>query len=169
MENRVTKVETYNRALELLEERNVKIIDVAKIVYAMQKNYNKDLTVEDCEKSVIEVIKKREIQHALLVGIELDILTEKGLISEPLRSIIASDEGLFGIDETLAIGGCYAYGSIALTTFGHLDKEKIGIIKELDSHGEHVNTFLDDLVAMLAANASARLAHRIRDIEEDAV
>lgn len=30
-----------------------------------------------------------------------------------------------------------------------------------------MNTFLDDLVASIAASASARLAHRIRDLEEN--
>ncbi|PIB70512.1 phosphatidylglycerophosphatase A, partial [Pseudomonas sp. 2995-3] len=76
-------------------------------------------------------------------------------------------EGLFGVDETIALGSVFGYGSIAVTTFGYLDKEKVGIIKELDTKSdESVNTFLDDLLCSIAANASSRLAHRLRDREE---
>ncbi len=95
-------------------------------------------------------------------------MAEKGLLSEPLLSIIQSDEGLFGVDETIAIGAVNTYGSIAVTTFGYLDKAKVGIIKELDTKlGDgKVNTFMDDIVAAIAANASGRLAHRLRDKED---
>ena len=59
------------------------------------------------------------------------------------------------------------YGSIAVTTFGHLDKNKLGIIRDLDTKKEDkVNTFLDDIVASIAASAASRLAHRLRDEEE---
>ena len=55
-----------------------------------------------------------------------------------------------------------------MTTFGHLDKNKLGIIRYLDTkkEGSGVNTFLDDLVAAIAASAASRLAHRLRDQEE---
>ncbi|OIJ10371.1 phosphatidylglycerophosphatase A [Anaerobacillus alkalilacustris] len=153
-------------ARDLLKERGVKIQDIAKIVYEMQVKYTPVLTVEECIESVDRVLEKREIQHAILVGIELDKLAEQGKLSEPLQSIVSSDEGLFGVDETIALGSVFGYGSIAVTTFGFLDKEKTGIIKELDQKGTQTNTFLDDLVCSIAANASSRLAHRIRDREE---
>jgi phosphatidylglycerophosphatase A len=102
-----------------------------------------------------------------LVGIELDKLAEQKKLSEPLQSIIESDEGLFGVDETIAFGAVLGYGSIAVTTFGHLDKNKIGIIRELDTKkGNGVHTFLDDMVGSIAASAASRLAHRLRDEEE---
>lgn len=98
--------------------------DIAEIVYEMQKSYNVGLTLEHCIHSVERVLRKREVQHAVLVGIELDELAEKGLLSTPLQQIIESDEGLFGVDETIALGSVFTYGSIAVTTFGHLDKQK---------------------------------------------
>ncbi|MFD2617074.1 phosphatidylglycerophosphatase A family protein [Terrilactibacillus laevilacticus] len=157
----------YEKTKQLLLERGVQIIDIAKIVYLMQAPYQKNLTIDSCIESVEAVLEKRELQHAILVGVELDKLAEEGKLSEPLQTIIRQDEGLFGVDETIAIGAVLSYGSIAATTFGHLDKAKIGIIKHLDNgEGGHVNTFLDDLVASIAANASSRLAHRIRDLEE---
>lgn len=89
------------------------------------------------------------------------------MLSEPLQAIVEMDEGLFGVDETIALGAVFGYGSIAVTTFGHLDKYKLGIIRKLDTKtNEGVHTFLDDLVASIAANASSRLAHRLRDQEE---
>lgn len=154
-------------ALNKLEQRGVKLEDIAKIVYKMQAPYNADLTLEHCLESVKAVLEKREIQHALLVGIELDMLAERKQLSEPLQTLVETDEGLFGCDETLALGSVLGYGSIGVTTFGHLDKNKVGIIKKLDTkNGKGVFTFLDDLVASIAAAASGRIAHRERDREE---
>ncbi|OEH91584.1 phosphatidylglycerophosphatase A family protein [Bacillus solimangrovi] len=151
----------------ILIERGVTIEDIADIVMQMQKPYNDNVMIEDCIESVNAVLGKREMQHAILVGVELDKLAEKNMLSEPLQSIVETDEGLFGVDETIGLGAVFGYGSIAVTTYGHLDKQKVGIIKELDTkEGNGVHTFLDDLVASVAANAASRLAHRLRDREE---
>lgn len=167
MSKRVHSREVETAARSLLRERGVNISDIAEIVYMMQSPFAPELTMEDCIESVDAVLEKREIQHALLVGIELDKLAEEGKLSEPLQSIVETDEGLFGVDETIAIGAVFGYGSIAVTTFGHLDKQKVGIIQKLDTKkGNGVHTFLDDLVGSIAANAASRLAHRLRDREE---
>jgi len=148
-----------------LFERGVTPEKIAEITFEMQKPYQSDLTIEQCIKSVYAVLEKREIQHAILVGIELDQLAEKRLLSEPLQTIVETDESLFGVDETIALGSVLGYGSIGVTTFGHLDKHKIGIIKNLDTKraGNGIHTFLDDLVAAIAAAASSRIAHHYRD------
>ncbi|GAA0380600.1 phosphatidylglycerophosphatase A [Bacillus horti] len=159
----------HQAAVHKLLERGVEIADIAEIVYEMQAPYSPNLELKTCIESVEAVLEKREIQHAILVGIELDVLAEKKLLSEPLQSIIETDEGLFGCDETLALGSVFGYGSIAVTTFGHLDKQKIGVVQKLDTKiGSQVHTFLDDIVCSIAASASSRLAHRIRDLEEAA-
>ncbi len=157
-----------NAAKLALQSRGVTLEAIAEIVYEMQFPYNQNLTLDECIYSIERVLMKREIQHALLVGIELDRLAEKGMLSEPLQSIVESDESLFGVDETIALGAVLGYGSIGVTTFGHLDKNKLGIIRYLDTkkEGRGVNTFLDDLVAAIAASAASRLAHRLRDKEE---
>lgn len=161
--NHVTKA-----AKEALQRRGVTIEDIAEIVYEMQSPYNHGLTLEHCINSVERVIMKREVQHAILVGIELDELAEKKMLSEPLQALVENDEGLFGVDETIALGSVLTYGSIALTTYGHLDKNKIGIIKKLDTKaGKGVHTFLDDLVASISACAASRIAHKMRDLEEE--
>lgn len=155
-------------AYDALERRGVKIEDIADIVFTMQLPYNEGLQMEHCINSVERVMRKREVQHAVLVGIELDELAEKKMLSEPLQSLVETDEGLFGVDETIALGTVLTYGSIALTTYGHLDKQKIGIIQELDTEvGSKVHTFLDDLVGSIAACAASRIAHRLRDLEEE--
>lgn len=153
---------------EALKRRGVKVEDIAEIVYEMQLPYNEGLKIEQCIHSVERVLRKREVQHSVLVGIELDELAEKKMLSQPLQTIIETDEGLFGVDETLALSSVLTYGSIALTTFGHLDKNKVGIIKRLDSKvGNGVHTFLDDLVGSIAACAASRIAHKLRDEEEN--
>ncbi|SDI27469.1 MULTISPECIES: phosphatidylglycerophosphatase A family protein [Alteribacillus] len=154
-------------ARKALKERGVEIKDIADIVYEMQVKYAPNLTKEDCYESADAVLCKREIQHAILVGVELDKLAEKNMLSEPLQSLVDTDEGLFGVDETIALGSVFGFGSIAVTTFGYLDKEKHGVIKRLDEKKEEVHTFMDDLVASIASSASARLAHRMRDKEEN--
>jgi phosphatidylglycerophosphatase A len=165
---RVHSEQVYKATVDALVRRNVSIEDIAEIVYEMQYAYNPGLTLEHCVQSVERVLNKREVQHAVLVGIELDELAEKKMLSEPLQTIVESDEGLFGVDETIALGAVFTYGSIAVTTFGHLDKKKIGVIERLDTKaGNGVNTFLDDLVASIAASAASRLAHNMRDLEEE--
>lgn len=166
-QSRVHSKQVYEATKAALERRGVTIEEVSKIVLEMQMAYNIGLTLEHCMESVESVLKKREMQHAILVGIELDELAEKKMLSAPLQQLVESDEGLFGVDETIALGSVFTYGSIAVTTFGHLDKNKIGIIKKLDTKIDNgVHTFLDDLVASLAACASSRIAHRTRDLEE---
>jgi phosphatidylglycerophosphatase A len=126
----------------------------------LQKDYYEDLTIEICLENIDAVLSKREIIHAIITGIAIDELTEKKLLPEPLQSIVAADEGLYGIDEILPLSIVNVYGTIGLTNFGYLDKEKIGIIKELDTKkGEACHTFLDDIVAAIAAASASRIAH----------
>ena len=107
--------EVKEAALKRLSERGVTIEEIAEIVYRMQAPYCESLTLDHCIESVLAVLEKREIQHAILVGIELDQLAEKKGLSEPLQSLVEGDEGLFGCDETLALGSVFGYGSIAVT------------------------------------------------------
>ena len=72
------------------------------------------------------------MQYTLYTGIALDELAEKKLLPEPLQSIMEQDEPLYGVDETMALGVTSIYGMIGLTSFGYLDKEKIGVIEILN-------------------------------------
>jgi phosphatidylglycerophosphatase A len=138
----------------------VELEQIAEIVMDLQKDYYEDLTIEICLENIDAVLSKREIIHAIITGIAIDELTEKKLLPEPLQSIVAADEGLYGIDEILPLSIVNVYGTIGLTNFGYLDKEKIGIIKELDTKkGEACHTFLDDIVAAIAAASASRIAH----------
>ncbi|WP_432665894.1 phosphatidylglycerophosphatase A [Wukongibacter baidiensis] len=143
---------------KMMLDRGVTIEDIASLVYLLQSKYC-NLTIEECINSVDKVLEKREVQHAILTGIALDVLAEKDKLEEPLLSILKKDEPLYGIDEILALSITNVYGSIGLTNFGYLDKEKIGVLKKLNVKGPKVHTFLDDLVAGIAAAASARIAH----------
>ncbi|SDT28101.1 Phosphatidylglycerophosphatase A [Paenibacillaceae bacterium GAS479] len=144
-----------------LERRGVTVADVAEIVHALQLPYNPHLTMEECLESVRTVLGKREVQYVLYTGIALDELAEKKLLPAPLQQIMEKDESLYGVDETLAMGITNVYGMIGLTSFGYLDKVKPGIISRLnDKSTGAVHVFLDDLVAGLAAAASARIAHQ---------
>lgn len=153
-----TKLE--KAARELLAERHVTIHDIAELVMFLQKPYLPQLDIETCEHHVDAVLRKREVHNAILTGVQLDMLTEQKKLIEPLQTILAEDEGLYGIDEILAFSIVNLYGSIGFTNYGYIDKVKPGILAELNSHeGPHVHTFLDDIVGAIAAAAASRLAH----------
>lgn len=144
----------------LLTERGVRREEIARLVLLLQQPFQPTLTLDSCLESVDSVLRKREVAHAILTGIALDQLAEQEKLPQPLQQIIASDESLYGIDEILPLSIVNLYGTIGLTSYGYLDKQKVGIIRELDTKGSgRVNTFLDDLVAAIAAAAASRIAH----------
>jgi phosphatidylglycerophosphatase A len=152
--------ELYTLTLGKLEERGVKVEDIGKLVMTIQIKYHPEMSLEDAVENVKAVLSKRETIHAVLTGIALDEIAEKGLLPYPLQQIVDTDEPLYGIDEILPLSIVNLYGTIGLTNYGYLDKEKIGIVKELDTKvGEKVNTFMDDLVCAIAAAAASRIAH----------
>ena len=148
------------KARDLLEERGVTIEDIADLVFFLQKEYIEKLDIELCIHSVNRVLTKREVHNAIITGIELDKLAEQKKLDYPLQTILEEDEGLYGIDEIMALSIVNVYGSIGFTNYGYIDKVKPCILKKLNEHdGVHVHTFLDDLVGAIAASAASRLAH----------
>jgi phosphatidylglycerophosphatase A len=145
--------------VQVLNKRGVTVERIADIVFKLQRPYNGQLQMEDCVESVYAVLGKREVQYTLLTGIALDEMAERKLLPQPLQAIMEADEPLYGVDETLALGIVQVYGMIGLTSFGYLDKEKMGVIGVLNDDKQAIHVFLDDLVAALAAAASARIAH----------
>ncbi|MEB1809012.1 MAG: phosphatidylglycerophosphatase A [Bacillaceae bacterium] len=153
-------------ARKSLEERGVSLDDIADLVYFLQVKYHPNLDIDECKLNVDRVLSKREVQNAIITGIQLDKLAEKKLIEEPLLSIIESDEGLYGVDEIIALSIVNVYGSIGFTNYGYIDKQKPGILEKLnDKESKECHTFLDDIVGAIAAAASSRLAHRAANCE----
>ncbi|MBD8500192.1 phosphatidylglycerophosphatase A [Paenibacillus arenosi] len=150
----------YTMAVSWLEQRGVKLEAIAEIVYKLQKPYNALLELEQCLDSVKSVLHKREVQYTLMTGIAMDMMAERKQWPEPLQSMLEADESLYGVDETLALGITSMFGMIGLTSFGYLDKNKLGILGQLNNDHSGIHVFLDDLVAGLAAAASARIAHQ---------
>ncbi len=160
----ITKESMKNRCLELLTKRGVEIRDITEIVYDLQKKYIPDLTRAICEEAVDRVLSKREVHNAILTGVELDMLAEQKKLSEPLQTLIDTDNPLYGIDEILVLSICNLYGSIGLTNFGYVDKVKPGIIGVLDKLGKETgkcHTFLDDIIGAVAAAAASSVAHNL--------
>ena len=147
---------------KLLNDRGVYMKDIVECVIYLQKKYSEDIESHDIESIVNSVIRKREVQNTIMTGIGIDMAVESGIfLPIDVRELIACDDGLYGPDETLAIGITNLYGSIALTNFGYIDKEKPGIVGKLDSEGNitRCNTFLDDIVGAIAASAASKFAH----------
>ncbi|MDG5788897.1 phosphatidylglycerophosphatase A [Evansella sp. AB-P1] len=152
-------------ARKWLLERGVTIDDIADLVYYLQTNYIEDLTMDLCKEHIEAVLRKREVQNAILTGIQLDRLAEKNLLDVPIQGIIERDEGLYGVDEVIALSIVNVYGSIGFTNYGFIDKQKPGILKKLNDKNQGCHTFLDDIVGAIAAAASSRLAHSAEDTE----
>lgn len=150
-------------AIALLQSRGVSLDEIVDCVYFLQQEYHQNLDKKVLMESVLSVLDKREVQFALMTAIELDVLTEKRRFeNKNLEAVIARDEGLFGTDEVLAYGICNLYGSIALTNFGFIDKQKYGVVARLNEEGKQglkCHTFLDDMVGAIAAAAASRFAH----------
>ncbi|MCM3714041.1 phosphatidylglycerophosphatase A family protein [Halalkalibacter oceani] len=158
--------EVEKKARSWMQERGVTLEDIAELVYFLQVKYHPDLQLADCLENVDRVVSKREVQNAIITGIQLDVLAEKGMLEQPLQGIIDRDEGLYGVDEIIALSIVNVYGSIGFTNYGYIDKQKPGILERLnDKSSGECHTFLDDIVGAIAAAASSRLAHRAENAE----
>lgn len=154
------------KAIQMILDRGVTIEDIANVTLTIQKTYYEHLTLDECVRNVLKVMEKTEVQNVIFTGISLDIMCEKGLLPDPLDEMIQEDFGLYGVDEILALGIVNVYGSIGLTNFGYVDKEKIGIIREIDEIGKEPDkcmTFMDDIVGAIAAAAASRIAHNMKN------
>ncbi len=150
----------YKYVVDELNRHGVELMDIAQIVYDLEKDFLPALTVADYCAEVENVMHKRELLNNAMVGLQLDKLATAGLLDAPLQAIIANDAGVFGVDETLASGIANLWGSIGITNYGYVDHTKPGIIGQLDNSGTTVNTFIDDLVGAIAAAVAGKLAHK---------
>ena len=150
------------KTIKKIKERGVDLDQIILLIWKLQKKYRPTLTKRQCSDALNKVLSKREVCHAILTGIAIDENVEKKRFSKEINSIINKDEGLYGIDEILALSIVNVYGSIAFTNFGYLDKLKPGIIGEIDKKGKGKNchTFLDDLICALVASSCAKIAHQ---------
>lgn len=161
LENDVFKLQKYVFDY-LYNQKNIHQNDLAEMVLELQQGYVKDLTLEHCNIAIKKVMDKREILYPIATGINLDKLAQQNALDEPLLTAVKEDYGLYGVDESLAMSMTHPYGTIAITNFGFLDKAKHNIAKKLDDEQKHndiVNTFIDDIISAIIANASALIAH----------
>lgn len=158
----------YEHTIALLHERGVAPKDIGELVMFLQEKFIPDLTLPDAIENVMIVLRKREVQNAVMTGVQLDKLAEAGKLDQPLQHIIEEDEGLYGVDEILAFSVVNVYGSIGFTNYGYIDRVKPGILAVLNAHEPGIiHTFLDDIVGAIAAAAASRLAHSHPELEDD--
>ncbi|WP_125566960.1 phosphatidylglycerophosphatase A family protein [Companilactobacillus insicii] len=159
--------EYYEHILRNLNERGVTLPEIAEIVIFLEKDYVDGLDEEISIYAINKVLHKREAQNAIMTGIELDVLAEKGLLSSPMERIMKTDESTYGIDENMAITLASLYGSVSVTNYGYVDKLKHGILAKLnDKSTGKINVFLDDLVGAIAAAACGWLAHNENEVSK---
>lgn len=152
--------------IEKLTERGVTVEDIAEVAYNQQLKYNPNVSMDEVIISVKKILSLRDVFHLLQLGAEIDILAEKGLLSQPIQDIINYDLGVFGIDEIFGLDIARLYGSIGQTNFGDIDVNKPGIVHKLNEEGKkegHCHTFLDDIVGAIAAAATIRISQIVSE------
>lgn len=152
--------------LEKLNTRGVTVNSMAQVVYDYMIKYKLDFSIDDCESCILEILNKRETLHKILLGISIDEACENNHMDPYTLSVVNSDDGLFGVDELFGISISDLYGSAGCNLFGYFDKVKPGIINDLDTSSEQVNTFLDDLVCGICAASCSKLIHSKMNIDD---
>lgn len=161
-QNNKRTVTLYDHTVNLLTERGIKLYDLSKIVYDGQIDYVPEITLEECENAIKHVLKKREVQNAVITGVYLDKQSREDDNMDPyLKEILSNDESQFQVDELLSTAVSDVFGGIANSNRGYLDKTKPGIIGIVDS--DKYNVFLDDLLAAIVAGAEAYIANKRPD------
>ncbi len=152
-----------------LKERGVAVEEIAEIAYMQQSKWSDEISMRDCVDSVEKILSLRDTFHLLQLGAEIDRLAEENLIREPMREILNSDLGMFGIDELFGLELAGLYGTIGKTNFGDIDVNKPGVVDRLNTDGksetQKCHTFLDDIVGAIAAAASTRVAQMLNEKE----
>lgn len=167
--NLFSREEMYYLNVKKLEERGVKLSDIAEIAFRQQSRWKPEISYQECLESVQKILSLRDVFHLLQLGAEIDRLTEEKAFHGPIQEVLASDLGLFGIDELFGLELAGLYGTIGKTNFGDIDVNKPGIISILNDMGKHdakvCHTFMDDIVGAIAAAASTRVAQVENEID----
>src|SRR5699024_4528911 len=93
--------EVQQKAKDLLKERGVEVKDIAELVYFLQTKYIEHLTMETCLHNVEKVLQKREVQHAVLTGIQLDIFAEKEKMMDLCKILFIVMKGFMALMKCL--------------------------------------------------------------------
>lgn len=167
--NLFSRDEMYTMNVEMLKKRGVNIDDIAQIAFMQQSKWNPNISYQECRESVDKILSLRDVFHILQLGAEIDRLTEQKAFQGPIQEILASDLGMFGIDELFGLELAGLYGTIGRTNFGDIDVNKPGIVAKLNFDGKGdkpaCHTFLDDIVGAIAAAASTRVAQIENELE----
>lgn len=150
--------ELYQFIQEELHKRGITAYSIGEIAYEMQHDYLPDYEISDFAEQFSEVLKKREVLNLLAFAFELDNLANKRMFSEPIQNIIENDAGFWQIDEILASSLAQLFGMLAITNYGYLDKNKVGIARRLDEE-DSITVFSDDIVSALASAVIGRCGH----------
>ena len=166
--NIFSREEMFEMNKERLESRGVTIDDIAQIAFKQQSKFTKDIDYEIVLESTRKILSYADAFHIIQLGIEIDELAEKEMLSYPIQAVIKTDLGLFGLDELFGLELAGNYGIIGKTNFGDIDVNKPAKVNELNEEGKKPNkchTFLDDIVGAIAACASTRVAQIYKEME----
>lgn len=149
----------FNYVKDYLSSKGIKFLDIAKIAEKLSSPSFPDVSINKYLKDLLDIMHKRDVLDAYMVGIALDKLSTVKQLDEPLQSILDADAGVFSVDEIVGNSIASLYGLIGSTDFGYLDHNKQGIIKRIDELKTTDNVFLDDLLAATTSALAAKTSH----------
>ncbi len=167
--NLFSRSEMLQMNIEILNKRGVTVDDITEVAFRQQAKWNPNISYQECMDSVEKILSLRDVFHIVQLGAEIDRLTEEKAFEGPIQEILATDLGMFGIDELFGLELAGMYGTIGKTNFGDIDVNKPGIVNRLNHDGKEdkpaCHTFLDDIVGAIAAAASTRVAQIENELE----
>ncbi|RKD33409.1 hypothetical protein [Thermohalobacter berrensis] len=141
-----------NLVNKLLNDRGVSLSKIYSLI-SILKNDEEEKNKAKYKELVSNVLSIKVIQDFIHLGVILDIYAENNLLPDPLQQLIGDKNTYFDLDKVLAISILYEFTPEAIIYYSYLQKEKIDMIRKMLSKNK-VNTFLDDIVCVIAATAS---------------
>src|SRR5690625_8027198 len=91
----------FQETRDALQARGVDLEKLADIVLLMQQRHSPELTKKQALENILGVLKKREVQHAVLTGVIIDEVVENKKTNNPNKKKIEKDEERYGEDENI--------------------------------------------------------------------
>ena len=158
---------TVTKLVQLLESRGITTNSIITMAIDNQAPYLNEIDYGEVADYLYEILEKREVGNIISTMLFLDVVSEKRLdLGDEWNELLLDirlDNSLYGVDELMAFGISGLYGTIATTNYGYIDKQKPGLVGELDYTGKNTKTttttFADDVVGALVASLAAKIAH----------
>lgn len=137
--------------------------ELVGIAYEFQYEHLPTVSKRVYEVALEDLLENRYVQDLIITGLVLDDLANYNSLAIELNGndtdkyflrMMKKDDGLYMVDEVIAMGIAEAGGKLATTLFGYFDVKKPDYIAKLEQRSALVGnstTYLDDILLALIA------------------